>query len=87
MHFYGMSYQETMDMPVKAFWRLNEQVRRVMSEKDMRLLSVMIHSQSAEAAKEYRGYLQQEMGEITVKEEGFDRAGYDELKRLAAGCG
>ena len=32
MHFYGMTYREVLDMPVRLFWFLTEQVKRIRAE-------------------------------------------------------
>jgi len=83
MHFFHANYADVMNMPVKAFWSLNGQITRVMAESDIRSLSVNVHSNHPEAAKEFRKTLEVELASVVKQEEKLDTEGWSELKRMA----
>lgn len=85
-----MSYGEVMDLPIRAFWLMHGNIRRVKAGEDIRSLVVAMSAQSAEGAKECQERLVLEMGQIARNHEVTpviqaerDEAGFAELKALA----
>lgn len=89
MHFYSLSYGETMSLPIKTFWMLNSNIERIQAQKDMRALTVAVCGQGSEAAKSYRETLVVEIGTVVKLEESNplkavrDEAGFQALRDLA----
>ena len=63
-HFYGMSYREVMDLPIRAFWLMHGNIRRITAGEDIRTLSVSMAAQSGDGARECHDRLVLEMGEV-----------------------
>lgn len=87
MRFYGMSYWEAMDTPIRAFWELNRNVDRVAAEESARRLEgdLTAGSQSSEAVERYSETLRKQMGSVIVERAEFDRDGLHALKELGRG--
>jgi hypothetical protein len=87
-HFYSMSYREVLKMPVRAFWLMSSNIRRIRAQSDVRSLMVASAAQSPEGIDEIRERLVLEIGEV-VKEPPAsverDGAGFEELRAMAAG--
>jgi len=75
-------------MPMKTFWMMSENVRRIQAQNDMRAMSVAITSQGGEAFKEHHERLVIELGDVVkepvVPDAVRDEEGFKELKMLAA---
>lgn len=88
-HFYATPYQTVMEMPIKTFWLMSGNIRRIRAGDDMRQLMTAAAAQSAEGIGEYRQKLILDIG--TIFTEGpilnaeRDEAGFAELKMMAAG--
>jgi hypothetical protein len=84
-----MPYREVMGLPVKTFWLMSGNIRRIRAGDDMRQLMTATAAQSAEGVGEYRQRLILDIG--TVFKDGLiidaerDEAGFAELKMMAAG--
>jgi len=86
MSFYHQDYMTLMQMPIKTFWLLSQNIERVAAAQDLRSLSVALAGQGGEQTKEFQERLVIEMGTITVESrdvtEERDQAGFDELKSM-----
>lgn len=77
-------------MPIKSFWLMYGNIRRIRAGDDVRQLLTAAASQSPEGVTELRDRLVLEMGEVVVAETPNpldvqrDEAGFAELKAMAA---
>lgn len=74
-------------MPIRAFWLMSGNVKRVRAYSDVRSLTVAAAAQSADGIEEIRERLVLEIGTVineppTVVER--DEAGFAELRAMAA---
>jgi hypothetical protein len=76
----GMSYRETLKLPIKTFWSLNRQVDRLRAEEDQRQLRLANAAQSAEGAKSLTEELSREIGTPVVMEKKFDADAFANLQ-------
>lgn len=87
-HFYSMAYREVMEMPIKTFWLMFSNIRRIRAGDDVRHLMTAAAAQSAEGVKELRDKLVLEIGHVAsespVIDTQRDEAGFAELKAMAA---
>lgn len=89
MQFYGQSYMQMMDLPIKAFWLMNKNIDRIAARQDMRRLSIAMCAQSSEAANQLRDSLNAESGTVVKMEAESpltavrDERAFAELKGLA----
>ena len=79
-----------MGMPIKTFWMLNQNVDRLLAQRDMRSLTVAVSGQSSqESFDSCRKALILEVGTIVKMEENpirdavRDEEGFAELKEMA----
>lgn len=77
-------------MPVKTFWMLNQNIDRILAQRDMRALTVAVCGQSTqEATQSYRQSLILEIGTVAkLKEDPMrdavrDEEGFAALKDIA----
>lgn len=84
-----MPYREVMGLPIKTFWLMSGNIRRIKAGDDMRQLMTAAAAQSAEGITEYRERLVIEIGTVFNEEASpiveRDEAGFAELKMMAAG--
>jgi hypothetical protein len=78
-----------MAMPIRAFWLLNGNIRRIRATQDIRDLMTAISAQSAEGAKELQERLVLEIGEVykgppQQLQVERDEEGFNELRSMAA---
>ncbi len=82
-----MPYRELMAIPVKAFWLMSGNIRRIRAGDDLRNLMTASAVQNAEGFQEYRERLIVDMGEVvkepSVIEVERDEAGFAELRSMA----
>lgn len=85
-----MSYQQVMDMPIKAFWLFNRNIERIQAQKDMRHLTVAVCGQSgSEAVASVRERLIIETGTSVklkfdpLREAERDEEGFNALREMA----
>ncbi|MDR9847016.1 hypothetical protein [Herbaspirillum huttiense] len=64
VHFYSMSPFEVMELPLRTFWLLQDNIDRIEAQRDMRSLTVGLHQQSGEAAIALRQRLTVELGSV-----------------------
>lgn len=87
MSFYHQDYMTLMQMPMKTFWLLSQNIERVAATQDLRSLSVALAGQGGEHTKEFQERLILEMGTCVVEEtataEVRDEAGFQELKQMS----
>lgn len=77
-----------MDLPIKTFWLMSNNIERISAQRDLRSLTVAVCGQGGEAAHEYRQRLILEVGKIVKLDSNpmnavRDEAGFEELKKLA----
>lgn len=87
MHFYSQSYRQVMDLPIKTFWLMSNNIERISAQQDLRSLTVAVCGQGGEAAHEHRQRLILEVGTIVKLDSNpmnavRDEAGFEELKKL-----
>ncbi len=89
MHFYGLSDQQLLAMPLKRFWFLSRSVDRIAAEQDLRLLSIGASVQSGESYKDMVTGLHKQMGKVVIMDEVeraqtevLDRSGLSSLKGI-----
>lgn len=87
MHFYHLSLNTIMKMPIYMFWELSQNVSRIMAEEDLRMCSIVC-SVMGGADKLVQGLLR-ERGDVIVREDdgfaGFDKGEFTRLKALMGG--
>ena len=68
MHFYGMTYWEVYDTPIRVFWMLTRNTDRIRAENELRVLHNRIAGQGAgrEGIEAYQRALQAEIGAVVV---------------------
>lgn len=67
MHFYSMGYAEALDLPLKTFWLMSNNINRISAEADIRRLSIMGAVNSSEGFSKAQEALQSEMGDVFGK--------------------
>jgi len=84
MRFYGSSYQDTLELPLKTFWMMSNNVSRLRAEEDIRALSVSAGSASEKGFEQSQEALKREMGEVFKRPKHMiERQGINELKEIA----
>lgn len=87
--FYGVSFGELMELPIKTFWLMNDSIDRISAKSDMRSLTIAACSQSGESATSHRERLVLEVGTMVkldddpIKNAVRDQGGFDELRKMA----
>lgn len=77
-------------MPIRCFWELSRNINRISAQEDMRTLTLLNLSYSAENSKNYRDRLELELGDVmtyrhdakSAMSEKLDRAGLAKLKTM-----
>ena len=83
MSFYHQDYLTLMNMPMKTFWLLAQNVDRVAAANDLRALRVALAGQGGEHTKEFQDRLILEMGTCVQEDTDVrDEEGFEELKRM-----
>lgn len=59
MRAYGMTYWETMALPMRAFWHLYQVTDRLIADEHRELLETLAASQSSEGHTQLRKVLEQ----------------------------
>ena len=76
-------------MPIKSFWLMFSNIRRIRAGDDVRHLMTAAASQSSEGVKELQEKLVLEIGVVANEPPALDvkrdEAGFAELKAMAAG--
>ena len=84
MRFYGLSYRDTLALPVRVFWALAKNVNRIRAEEDRRMFT-MLNSAFGGGEKYLEG-LDDERGQVVTEsgdEDGeIDREGIARIKSL-----
>lgn len=85
-HFYSMSYEEVLRMPMKTFWLMSGNIRRIRAGYDLRTLATTAAAGSPDGVTELQERLVLEIGDV-VKQPATsierDEAGFAELKAMA----
>lgn len=69
-------------MPIRAFWFMAGQLKRLFAEQDIRALRIANCAQSFEAAKELAEILEADLGHTGRQEESLDEDGWNDLKNM-----
>lgn len=81
--FYGQSFQEVMDMPIRAFWKLNEMIDRIRAEEMLDWMPVFGTSMGGEHVQKVVNQLKERVGTpIIVEQLEMDEADRQKLKRF-----
>lgn len=87
MHFYSISYNELLDLPIYLFWELSKNIGRLQAEQDLRLFRLLQNIIGGNP-KEYINDLVKERGNIIVGDDyTFDKQGLNRLRVLFTGKG
>ena len=82
-----MPYKDLMAIPIKTFWLMSGNIRRIKAGDDLRNLMTATAAQSAEGIQEYRERLIVDIGEVMKEPSAIDverdEAGFAELKSMA----
>jgi hypothetical protein len=85
MRFYGTPYQDTLDLPLRTFWMMSNNVSRLSAEEDIRRLAISAGSASEKGFKSTQEALQREMGDVFIKPQNIEaREGINTLKEIAS---
>lgn len=72
-----------LDLPLRAFWLMSNNITRLSAEEDIRRLSVTAAAPSEKGFKQVNEQLRHEMGEVFVKHEHVEaEEGLNELRKL-----
>ena len=84
MHFYSTSYEDVLKTPIRTFWSLFGQIRRVRAAANNEHFDLLIAHQSKEGIEAVRDHLKKEIGEPVKKtpQSEFDASGWNDLKRM-----
>jgi hypothetical protein len=84
IRFYNLGgYQAVLDMPLRTFWLMSNNINRISAEEDIRKLSIAAGSSSDKGFKATQEGLQREMGDvITRSERTIAKQGIQKLKDL-----
>lgn len=87
-HFYSMPYRDLMAIPIKTFWLMSGNIRRIRAGDDLRRLMTAAAAQSPDGAQECQERLIIDIGDVikepSVAEAARDEIGFAELKLMAA---
>ena len=81
MHFYSIGYVALLSLPIITFWELARNVDRIRAEEDRRFF-IAVSNVMGGKADDYLKSLEREQGTVFESETQFDKAGFDNLKRL-----
>lgn len=84
-----MSYQDVMGMPIRAFWTMSGNIRRLRASSDVRDLMVAVAAQAPDGVKDLQERLTLEIGTVYVgpppgMEVERDEEGFNELRSMAS---
>lgn len=91
LRFYGMSYDEGMALPIRAFWFMSDCIDRIQAQEDQRLFRATSHAtHGGDQTQEYLEKLDKQVGEIYVFDKTLtilaatpDENAFDDLRALA----
>ncbi|MCG5512861.1 hypothetical protein [Ectothiorhodospira shaposhnikovii] len=88
-HFYRMTDDQVLAMPVRRFWLMNANINRIQAEGDLRQLVLLTTAQAADGdvREKQRQALVAEMGNVMVmnRREELDRSGLELLRAMSKG--
>jgi hypothetical protein len=64
MHFYSITHDELLKLPIRVFWLMNFNIDRITAQNDGRSLNVAAVSQSSDGVRQYRERLEIETGTV-----------------------
>ena len=79
--FYGIDLNKVLQLPIKRFWLLHQNVDRIQAEQDLRLVKVFAYAQSEDGFKALVEDLQKQMGKVVEIDEArsaMESASFDE---------
>lgn len=83
VRFYGMSYGDVMDTPIKVFWALNRNLERIRSEEALVNANTMRAGQTdQEGWKSFVDGHKRVLGDVYKQEQRLDRNALSELKSM-----
>ncbi len=88
MRFYSTSYQEALNLPLKTFWMMSNNINRIGAEEDIRRLAVTAAASSDKGFKATQEALQREMGDVFTRPARVEaKEGINTLKEIARKMG
>ena len=79
-----MSPQECLDLNIKTFWLMQNQIPKIQAMKDLRHLDLLVAAQSSEQhSKKIRSLVSEGGGDPSKDVSQLDRAGLNELRNIA----
>lgn len=90
MHFYAMSYEEVLELPIPVFWLMSSNVNKITAERDIRQFKLLLNSQmggTKEGITEQIQKLHDEMGTpikraVVIEDDKLDREGLEALRMM-----
>lgn len=68
MHFYGLTYQDARQLPLRTFWLMSRNARRIAAENDLRQMGAFAAAQSEKGFSQAQEKLREEAGEVAHSE-------------------
>lgn len=85
VRFYGMTDGHVLNMPIRRFWYMEQQLERVRAQELSIQIPLMQCGMGGEHVKEYHHALQERVGQVAdVRSTEYVRTSDDDKKRLAA---
>jgi hypothetical protein len=86
--FYGHTFAQVLEMPVRIFWVLERQISRIQADSDLRHLALLAASHGGENFQTTHARLVAELGTVAAKTTAgimnvkLDEAGLQELQGM-----
>lgn len=65
LNFYQLgSYQAVLALPIRTFWMLSRNIDRILAERDLRQIEVIVKSQATEGIQSLMTDLKKQMGTV-----------------------
>ena len=95
MSFYGLTYHETLKLPIRTFWMLDRNIDRLNAESDYRMvMAVRVANTDGEVFAEQMQVLRDRVGKTIEVDEAkraltmeYDAEGVQRLKNLGKAYG
>lgn len=90
MHFYAMSYEAVLELPIKTFWLLSSNINKITAERDIRKFNLLLGSQmggTKDGVTDQLKRLHEEMGTpikraVVIDNGKLDRDGLEALRTM-----
>lgn len=86
-----MSYAEAMNLPIRSFWFMSDQIERVQSGEDQRKFRISANAYGGEGVKDYLEELSKSVGQVYVLDKNVavalqqpEEGAFDELRSMVS---